>query len=71
MTDDRGILEQALDIFFFERGDAIVVEIMENASEIFPLGEDSAPAETRLKSFKTDFFEQALVIDDRDPHSVS
>ena len=66
MTDDRGILEQALDIFFFERGDAIVVETMENASEIFPLGEDRAPAETRLKSFKTDFFEQASVIDDRE-----
>ena len=66
MTDDRGILEQALDVFFFERGDPIVVETMENASEIFPFGEYRAPAETRLKSFKTDFFEQASVIDDRE-----
>ena len=43
-----------------------MVEIQEGSTEILPLPENGQPAEASLKTLQTDFFEQSLVIGDRD-----
>lgn len=62
VPNDTGVPEQSSDASFVPACDPFVVEIDEGPSEILTLSQDREPREARLKSFETEFLEEALVI---------
>jgi hypothetical protein len=65
MADDAFILEQAIEIAPGEARDPVEIEIVEGGAEVFALGQDGAPAQSRLKALQTELLEQAAIIADR------
>lgn len=66
MADDAGVLKQALDVALAVAGDLWDVEACESGPEVFPLGQDRAPAESGLEAFRAQLLEQALLVGDRE-----
>jgi len=52
MANNAFILLQAFDIRFGEGGDPVEIEPVKGRAEDLPLGEDRAPAQTRLEAFE-------------------
>ena len=66
MADDPFILEQSIKVALGEACYPVEVEIAECGTEVLALGEDGAPAQSRLKTLKAQLLEQAMVITDRE-----
>jgi hypothetical protein len=66
MAYDAFILEQTLDVALDEARYAVEIEIVKRRAEVLALREDSAPAQSGLKSLQTQFLEQATIVTDRE-----
>jgi len=64
VADDASVLEQAFDIVFGEFGNAGEIESVESVAEVLSLGQDGAPAQTRLETLQAYLFEQASIVRD-------
>src|SRR6266496_1267596 len=71
VSNDPFVFEQTIEVALGEACDPVKVEIVEGGAEILALGEDGAPTQSGLKTFETQFLEQAIIIADRKtPFSV-
>lgn len=71
MAHDAFIVEKTINIALGEARYLVEIEIMERCAEVLALSEDGAPAQPGLDTLQAQFLEQAIVIADREPHSLS
>jgi len=66
MADDAFVFEQAVNVALRETGYPVEIKIVECGAKVFAFGEDGAPAQSGLKTFQTQFLEQAMIVTDRE-----
>ena len=64
MTDNSGILKQAVDVLFSESCNDVHVEMHKCISEVFSLAQNREPRQSSLKTLEAKFFEQPRVVSD-------
>ena len=62
VSDDAGIVEQAVDVVLVEVGDEPRVEAGEGSTEVFALAQDGQPRQAGLEALEAQLFEQAMIV---------
>lgn len=65
VTDDAFVLKQAFHITRSNASDPVEIEIMKRGSKVVALDQNGSPAQSGLKTFQTQFLEQAPIIINR------